>query len=141
MMKVEPYDIAIESRWLYFVLTEKLDHLHNYIIYMFQRKKYDDLFLRLYRNLYIDIWNDRFIVFLHKAAQVSSKKCIECLNYCDEDNNSIVHLMAQYHDKATLSFTLRYFQGHFKIKPNNEGKTPLQLYDESSIKNLLKFEQ
>lgn len=134
-MKLSTFDITIESRWLYHLLTNSLDHLYNYICYMFQRDDYPKLFLNLYRNLYIDTWGDKFIVFLKKADSIHHKKTIECMEYTD-NGDTILHLMAQYHDKTTLQFSLCYFST-LNPKPNGKGKTVDNLYENSKIQNML----
>lgn len=138
MIRLESYDIALESRWLYHLLNKDIT-LNSYVNYMFTRKKHDDLILRFYTNLYIDVWGDKFIVFLQKIADNNKAKCIECLNYRDENDDTVVHHMARAHDKQTLLFTIRYFKVDLIIKPNKDNKMPLDLYEESSLKNLLKY--
>jgi hypothetical protein len=129
--------VAIESRWLYHILTNKLDVVHNYIHYMFKREDYKRLFFELYKNLYINVWNEKFIIFLKKASTYDNNKTYECINYQNETGNTVIHLMAKCHDKQTLQFCVNYFCA-LTFGPNNEGKTPLVLYNESKLKNKLK---
>ena len=136
-MTLKCFDITTESRWLYHILTHRLNDIHNYIIYMFQRDDYIKLFFELYRQLYIDVWNDKFIIFIRKAALINVEKTIACLNYKDKGGNTIVHLIASYHDKLTLQFIVHNSQGTLKFGPNNDGDTPLMLYNESNLKTIL----
>jgi hypothetical protein len=133
-MNIKSFDIAIESRWLYYILTNHL----NYIYYMFQKEDYIESFYKLYNNLFIEVWDDKFIIFIRKALLINTDKCIECLNYKNKKGNTIIHLIASYHDKKTLQFIVNKFQKTLKIEPNNDGKTPLMLYNESSFKTILK---
>jgi hypothetical protein len=105
---------------------------------MFQRDNYNKLIFGLYRSLYIDVWGDRFIVFLKKVLEFSKTTCIECLNYTNKKGNTVIHLMARMHDKQTLQYCVHTFQKVVNIEANNDGKTPLMLYNESSFKTLLK---
>lgn len=136
-MKLKSFDITIESRWLYHILTHFVDDVHNYIYYMFQRDDYKKLFMGLYSNLYIDMWGDKFIVFLKKACSLNDKKTFDCINYKNEKGDTIIHLMAECHDKQTLQFAVRYFKQILQIGANDKGKTPLMLYEESNFKNIL----
>lgn len=137
-MKLKSFDITTESRWLYELLTNHLNNIHNYIHYMFQREDYNKLIFDLYKSLYIDVWGDRFIVFIKKVLVYDQKKCIECLNYKGKNGNTIIHLLAIVHDKQTLQFCVSHFQKVLIIEANNDGKTPLMLYNENSFKTLLK---
>lgn len=136
-INIKSFDITIESRWLYHILTHHLEDIHNYICYMFQRDDYVKLFFELYNKLYIDRWNDKFIIFIRKAYSINNNKTIECLNYKSDKGNTIIHLLALRHDKLTLQFIVNRFKDYLKIEPNNEGKTPLMLYNESSFKMIL----
>jgi len=135
-MKLDSFDITTESRWLYHILKHNLDHIHNYVYYMFLRKDYLKIVLGLYSNLYIDVWGDKFIIFLKKASCVHKEKTIQCLNYKNEKGNTIIHKMAKYHDDQTLQFCVNYFL-ELKFDPNNEEKTPLMLYNENKLENKL----
>lgn len=104
---------------------------------MFRRDDYVKLFFGLYNKLYIDRWNDKFIIFIRKASIINYNKLIECLNYKDDIGDTIVHLIAFNHDKLTLQFVVTYFKDDLKIEANNEGKTPLMLYNESNFKMIL----
>lgn len=137
IMKLKSFNIATESRWLYFILTKHLDNIHNYIIYMFKRDDYVKLFYELYNNLYIDMWNDKFVIFIRKAMIINVEKTIECLNYKTNGGNTIIHLIAASHDKCTLQFVVNNFRNKIKIEPNNKGETPLMLYNENSFKTIL----
>jgi hypothetical protein len=136
-MLLKSFDITIESRWLYHMLTRQLDNIHNYIYYMFKRDDYVKLFFELYKKLFIDRWDDKFIIFIRKAYLVKNNKSIECLNYKTDKGNTIIHLMAANHDKITLQFVVNNFKDDLKIESNNEGKTPLIIYNESSFKTIL----
>lgn len=137
-INIKSFDITIESRWLYHILTHHLGDIHNYIFYMYQRDDYVKSFYKLYNNLFIDVWDDKFIIFIRKALCINNDKCIECLNYKNEEGNTIIHLLASYHDKQTLQFIVNKFQKVLKIEPNNDEKMPLMLYNESSFKTILK---
>lgn len=136
-MKLKSFDITTESRWLYHILTNHLRNINNYVHFMLQRDDYVKLILGLYMSLYIDVWGDKFIVFLRKVSSYNHEKCIECLNYKDENGDTVIHYMAHSHDKNTLQFTLSMFRDELKLDANNEGKTPLMLYNESDLKTLL----
>ena len=136
IMTLESYDIAIESEWLYLLSGSNIT-LHNYVNHMFRRKNYENLVLRLYKNLINNVWSNRFILFLKKAKQLHPNKLIECLNYKDDNGNTLIHVMAESHDKITLQYTINCFKDRLIIKPNNDGKTPLMLYEESNFKNIL----
>lgn len=140
-MKLESFDITTESRWLFHILKHELIHLHNYIYHMFLRENYVKLFLGLYSNLYVNVWGNKFIIFLKKAVTINEQKTIDCLHYKNEKGNTIIHLMADYHDKQTLQFCVRYFHNKLNVGVNNDGKTPLTLYNESDFKTVLQLAQ
>lgn len=137
-LKLKSFDITTESRWLHHLLTNNLKDIHNYIYYMFQRDDYNKLILKLYRSLYIDVWGDCFIIFLKKVLIFNKTKCIACLNYKNKKGNTVIHIMARMHDKQTLQYCVNTFQNILTIEANNDEKTPLMLYNESSFKTLLK---
>jgi hypothetical protein len=76
-------------------------------------------------------------MFIKKALVINNNKCNKCLNYKNKKGNTIIHLIASYHDKKTLQFIVNKFQKVLKIEPNNDGKMPLMLYNESSFKTIL----
>ena len=103
---------------------------------MLKRKDYIKILFGLYSNLYIDVWGNKFIIFLKKASDIYEEKITHCLNYKNEIGNTVIHEMAKYHDKLTLQFCVNYFP-ELNIGPNNEGKTPLVLYNENKLENRL----
>lgn len=137
-LKLKTFNISVESRWLYHLLDNHLYLIQNYVVFMFQREDYKKLLTELYSNLYIDTWDDKFIIFLKKVSTVEQEKIYECLEYKNKDGNTVIHLMAKYHDKQTLQFCVNYFP-NLKFEPNNNGKTPLMLYNESKLENKLKY--
>lgn len=134
---LDSFDFTVESRWLYLIVNDHLMELNWYIYYMFQRTYHKASFIKLYNNLHTNVWNDKFNIFLKTAVAFDRQKTIKCMNYVNEDGDTIIHLMAKYHDKITLQFCVTYFNDNLKIKPNNLGKTPSQLYNESKIINKL----
>lgn len=136
MMKLKTFNISIESRWLYHILDTKLDELHNYVYYMFQREDYKKLLFNLYNNLYINVWGDKFIIFLKKVIVTNSEKTYDCLRYKDESGNTILHSMAKNHDKLTLQFCVNYFT-ELDFESDNMGSELLKLYNESKLANRL----
>lgn len=140
-LRITSFNISIESRWLYFLITKELTHVHNYIYYMFTRDDYSKLFYELYKNLYIDTWGDSFIVFLKKAITVNKPKSIECMKYVDTNTgNTILHLFGQCHDKQTMQFCLWYFKTN-NAHVNHQNKTALDMYQNSAIKNVLTIKE
>lgn len=129
LASIEEFDISIDSEWVrYLVSNTKLRLLHNILCMIFQRCDYQCLFIKLYRNLHIHIWDDEFIVFCKKAYTSDNEKTIECLKYEDKDGNTLFHHMAIAHDKNTLQFAYTYFGKDYFDILNNDGKSVNDLF-------------
>jgi ribosomal protein L30E len=136
-MKIESYDITIEVYWLYLLLNNHYDHIHNYIYYIGLRKDYMSLLYRLFKSYSYPSCDHDFTMFLIKWNQQTSKILKKaCIEYVDSDGNTVVHLMAARRCKKLLAYINDIFPD-IKFKPNNKGLTIQDLYVQNKVKNRL----
>lgn len=59
------------------------------------------------------------------------------LTYADDDGNTVIHKMADCHDKLLLYPLVNKFKTKLNLGPNKEGKTIADLYNCSKLTILL----
>lgn len=79
---------------------------------------------------------EEIIIVIRQLASISNKKIISMINYKDPNGNTVLHYAAINGYKKLIRilngmFTLQIFQ-------NNDGLTPLDLYEKHKIRNILK---
>lgn len=137
-VKIEEYDITTEVYWLYLLLNNHYRYIHNYIHNMIKRKDSISILYRLFKSYEYASCDNDFLLFLIKwKQQISDNTTKSCLEYVDDNGNSIVHLMAQRRCKKSLGYINTHFP-ELKFKSNVSGKTICDLYGENRMENRLK---
>lgn len=137
LLLIEKYDITVECKWLYIIIHEHLDDIHNYVYYMFKRSDYKRLLHDIFNNYHYPSCEDDFIHLLLKCEEIYGTEMKEALEYKDTDDNTVIHLMANRQCKKLLNFVLGHF--NLNIQKNKFDKTPFDLYTENNVKNKLKM--
>jgi hypothetical protein len=105
----ESYDISKDCEWLQTLFRDYSDNIvHNYVWQLLQRKDYEKFLYNSYKNINY-IWSVEYLKFIMKCNTMNHKKTLDMLHYTDNAGNTVIHYIAQRHDKLLLHHIITLF--------------------------------
>ncbi|MEM3062209.1 MAG: hypothetical protein QW303_01495, partial [Nitrososphaerota archaeon] len=139
ILDIPELDITLDPQWIRIVVEEiktskgNLNTVKDIFFIILGRKDYTMFLCNLIKRYYSPSAEDDLIEMIC-GFMIDREKVINMISYIDSDRNTFIHLAAKKHYKRLLSF-LDFTE--VKIFPNNQGKYPDDLYEESRVKKKL----
>ncbi len=145
IITIEQFDITRTILWLHLLIRQDTHNdFRNLLIKILNRTDYESfLYKIMHKYAYEYAHADKHIIYIMTLfKEINRHKLIKMIEYQNDKGNTIVHTAASYHLDRIIRFVTSEpcLESSLEkiFNKNVDGKTPLDLYVDNSVPNILK---
>lgn len=129
-------DITMTTLWLYTLIhSYPLNYLRSLLSFIISRSDYKSFLNKIINSYFYATVDADILLIMNLVWLLNNEKLIKMITYKNSDENTVLHIASMYRLKKVIRFIK--LMPNLIFEKNTNGKTPYDLYVNSSIDNIL----